>query len=312
MSQLTDDNIQDKDYAYWVKSAARASIVVAVLLLVLKIYAWLASDAASMLSSATDSLLDVFASVMNFIILRYALMPADDDHRFGHGKAESLAGIVQSSFILGSSILLMLHGTSRVLSPVKIENSTIAIIVSVVAVVVTLALVMFQRFVIRKTGSVAISADSLHYQSDLLLNAGVIAALLLTNFVWSGIDGLFTILVGAYLAYGASKIAMTSINHLMDKELSEEDIKLITETVNKHPDVLGVHDIRTRQAGAVKFIQFHLELDDNLPLYQAHQISDEVEANVAMLFESAEIFIHQDPHSMVLTHRMANQTDDTN
>lgn len=296
---VNDESTAREQYAFWVKMASRASIFVASLLMLSKLYAWLLSDSAAMLSSLTDSLLDVFASIMNFVILRYALMPADDDHRFGHGKAESLAGLVQASFILGSSVLLLLHGVSRTITPKAVENSEIAIGVTIFAFCLTLGLVTFQRFIINKTQSVAISADSLHYQSDLLLNAGVLAALLFSQYLWLGADGLFTVLVGFYLAYGAIKIAMTSVHHLMDKELSLAQQQQIVEVANKHPSVYGIHDLRTRQSGVTKFVQFHLELDDSLSLYQAHQITEEVEQAVAELFEDVEVFIHQDPQSLV-------------
>lgn len=167
-----------KNYDFWVRLAAFAATATALLLVILKLYAWAVTDASAMLASATDSLLDLFASIMNVVILRFALAPADQEHRFGHGKAESLAGLVQGSFVLGSAFLLLVNGFERIISPKVVVHTEVGVWVSAIAIVLTLALVILQKFVIRKTQSVAISADSLHYQSDLLLNLGVLAPLL--------------------------------------------------------------------------------------------------------------------------------------
>ena len=286
-----------KNYNKWVNLAAWLASGTALLLVVIKLYAWLVTDASAMLASATDSLLDLFASIMNIIILRFALQPADEEHKFGHGKAESLAGLVQAAFVMGSAVLLMINGGERLINPVLITQPAVGISVTVFTIVITLALVLVQKWVIRKTGSVAISADALHYQSDLLLNAGVLVALILSQDLWIRADGLFTILVGAYLLYGAIKIVWLSVHHLMDHELPAEETQLIIDIVAEQPDSLGLHDLRTRQAGNVKFIQFHLELRDNISLKQAHHISDVVEARIIEKFENCEVFIHQDPVS---------------
>lgn len=286
-------------YPSLVKMAANAAIFVAFILVIVKSYAWFSTDAASMLASTTDSLLDLFASIMNFVILRFALAPADKEHKFGHGKAESLAGLVQSAFVLGSALILALHGLDRLLSPKEIVHSEVGIVVTVVAIIFTLLLIVFQRYVIRLTGSVAISADAMHYQSDLLLNAGVIAALLLSSNKWPMADGIFTILVALFLAFSAVKIVWLCVHNLMDRELPDDEIYKITQLVIMQQGVLGLHDLRTRQSGAIRFIQFHLELDDNLLLFEAHAISDQVEDELIKVFPEAEIFIHQDPQSVV-------------
>lgn len=297
---MSSTKLNDKhSYATLVKAASTASIVVALLLLLSKSFAWLISDSASMLSSVTDSLLDVFASAMNFVILRYSLVPADKDHRFGHGKAESLAGLVQASFILGSCIILLLHGVSRIYEPQPIQHSTVAIGVSVFAIVLTLALVTFQRHVIKQTQSVAIGADHLHYQSDLLLNVGVIVALYFSQVIWLGFDGVFTLIVALYLSIGAIKIVKISINHLMDKTLPDDEIKQIVAIVMSTSGVLGMHELRTRQSGINKFVQCHIELDDQLPLVEAHAITVMVEDKIKENFDNTDVIIHQDPKSVV-------------
>ena len=288
------------DYAFWVRLAAISSSCVALILVVIKSYAWFITDSSAMLASTTDSVLDLFASVMSIIILRFALAPADKEHSFGHGKAESLAGLVQASFVLGSAILLIFSGVSRFLNPQEIVRGEVAIWVTVIAIILTLILVAFQRFVIKRTGSIIIGGDALHYQSDLLLNLGVLAAIMLSQGVWASADGAFTILVGLYLIFGAGQIMVQSVKQLMDHELNDEEIIVIKNIVLKHDKALGIHELRTRQAGAQRFIQFHLELDDNLSLFEAHNIGDDIEADIMAEFAPCEVFIHHDPSSVVL------------
>ena len=290
----TEDN-----YNFLVKLAAFSATAVALLLVILKLYAWLATDASSMLASATDSLLDLFASIMNVVILRFALAPADKEHKFGHGKAESLAGLVQAAFVLGSALLLMINGVERVITPKAIVHSEVGIWVSIIAIVLTLGLVVIQKIVITKTQSLAITADSLHYQSDLLLNFGVLAALFLSQGYWMRADGVFTLLVGIYLMVGAGKIMWLSVHHLMDHELSLEEVEQIKAIILKHDKALGLHELRTRQAGQQRFIQFHLELDDKLTLFEAHSIGEAIEHDIEQALAPCEVFIHHDPTSVV-------------
>lgn len=294
-----DTVTHDKKYNTLVKIAAYSATSAALLLVVIKLYAWFITDASSMLASTTDSLLDLFASIMNVVILRYALAPADNEHRFGHGKAESLAGLVQSAFVMGSALLLVFHGVGRMITPQAIIRSDIGIGVTIVAIIVTLGLVVIQKIVINKTQSVAISADSLHYQSDLILNIGVLLALFLSQSIWKNADGFFTILVGLFLLWGAGKIVWLSVYHLMDHELTEDEQNIITNIVVNHKKTHGLHDLRTRQAGPVKFIQFHLELDDNLSLFEAHAIGELIEKEIEEELSPCEVFIHHDPKSVV-------------
>lgn len=287
------------DYSYWVKIAAFAATATALLLVVLKLYAWMATDASSMLASATDSMLDLFASLMNVVIIHYALAPADEKHKFGHGKAESLAGLVQAAFVTGSALLLVFHGFDRIINPKLVVKTEIGIIVTIIAIVMTLLLVLLQRFVIKKTRSVAISADALHYQSDLLLNLGVLAALILSSGYSQYADGAFTCAVGLLLLSGALKIIYLSVHNLMDHELSEDELTQITTIVLSHDSTLGVHDLRTRQSGPHRFIQFHLELDDRLSLLAAHSIGEAIEKEIEANFSPCEVFIHHDPTSVV-------------
>ncbi len=287
------------DYAFWVRLAAIFSTSTAFILVLIKLYAWLVTDSSAMLASTTDSILDLFASIMSIVILRFALAPADKEHSFGHGKAESLAGLVQASFVLGSAILLIFSGVSRLLNPQVIMHSEVAIWVTIISIVLTLILVVFQRYVIKRTGSIIISGDALHYQSDLFLNLGVLAAIILSQGIWIQADGVFTILVALYLVFGAGQIMIQSVSQLMDSELSEEELSKIKTIVLKHKQAMGIHELRTRQSGAQKFIQFHLELSDHLSLLDAHSIGDEIEADLCQAFTHCEVFIHQDPSSVV-------------
>ena len=290
---------QQHDYSTLVKFAAFAASGTAFILVIIKLYAWFITDASSMLASTTDSMLDLFASIMNVVILRYALAPPDDEHKFGHGKAESLAGLVQAAFVMGSALLLIFHGVGRMITPQKVVQTEVGIWVTVVAIVLTLGLVLIQRVVIKKTNSVAISADALHYQSDLFLNVGVLLALFLSKDIWANADGFFTIVVGIYLLWGAGKIIWLSLYHLMDHELTQEEQDTIKAIVNDHEKTHGLHELRTRQAGAVRFIQFDLELDDDLSLLEAHEIGVAIEHEIEAVYSPCEVFIHHEPKSAV-------------
>ena len=296
---MTTNANSNNDYAFWVRLAAISSSSVALILVVIKLYAWLVTDSSAMLAPTTDSILDLFASVMSIVILRFALAPADKEHSFGHGKAESLAGLMQGSFVLGSATLLIFSGISRLLNPQVITQSEVAIWVTVVAIVLTLLLVVFQRFVIKRTGSIIISGDALHYQSDLLLNLGVLAAVVLSQGIWISADGAFTIAVGLFLMFSAGQIIVQSVQQLMDHELSDEEITQIRNIVLANKKALGIHELRTRQAGAQRFVQFHLELSDDLSFLEAHSIGDDIEADISSVLAPCEVFIHHDPSSVV-------------
>jgi len=291
--------LSHQHYSRWVPLASTAAVVTATLLILGKLIAWLMTDSSSLLASLTDSFMDVSASIINLLAIRYALAPADEEHRFGHGKAESLAGLIQSAFISGSALLLMMHGISSMLNQVPVVRLEAGIWVSAGSILLTLLLVSFQSLVIRKTNSVAIKADMLHYRSDLLLNAGVLLALVLAGQGWHWADGLFAILIGLFLVWGAAHIGYESVQALLDRQLPEEEQARIMALCCAVEGVHGVHDLRTRQSGPTRFVQLHLELDDQLPLVQAHQIADEAELAVRQSFERMEVIIHMDPISVL-------------
>ncbi len=276
-----------------------AAVAVASLLITGKLIAWLMTDSSSLLASLTDSLMDVSASLINLFAIRYALAPADNEHRFGHGKAESLAGLIQSAFISGSALLLVMHGISSLLNQVPVQRLEAGLWVSAGSILLTLLLVGFQRWVVQHTNSVAIKADMLHYRSDLLLNAGVLLALVLAGQGWFWADGLFAILIGLFLVWGAVQIGYESVQALLDRQLPEEEQARIMALCCAVEGVHGVHDLRTRQSGPTRFVQLHLELDDQLPLVKAHQIADEAELAVRQSFERMDVIIHMDPISVL-------------
>jgi len=281
------------------RAATYAAISVAALLVAVKAWAYLVSGSVALLSSLADSALDLLASVLNFLAVRVALTPADSDHRFGHGKAEPLSGLGQAAFIAGSAVLVMIEAATRFGNHQPVSNSNLGIAVIVFAIVMTLVLVQFQKFVVKRTGSVAVGADSLHYTGDLLMNASVIIALILSsNFGLPWADPVFGIGISLFLIFNAVKIAAQSVNLLMDHELPDEDRKHIRELAKKHPKVLSVHELRTRSAGLHQFIQMHITLPREMSLLEAHRVSDDVEKAVRAEFPAADVIIHQDPEGV--------------
>lgn len=280
--------------------ASMASVAVALTLAGLKIYAVVQTGALSVLGSLLDTLLDVIASLVTLFAVRVATQPADEDHRFGHGKAEAIAALFQTSLIIGSGLALILAAGNRLLHPHAVTAPDVGIWVSLVAIVATLALVAYQRQVVRMTGSLAVDTDRLHYESDLALNCAVIAALALESwFRFTGADAAFGLGIAAYLIWGAQKSARRAIDMLMDREWDEARRTQIVAAVTAHPDVRGIHELRTRTSGLDSFVQFHIWLDPELPVKRAHRIVDEVEGRVRALFPDVEVLIHVDPAGII-------------
>ena len=276
--------------------ATVASVSVACLLIVAKIVAAMMTGSVSLLSSLVDSLLDAFASIINLLAVRHALQPADREHRFGHGKAEPLAGLAQAAFIAGSGVFITIEAMHRLGSGEPIENSNIDIAVMVLSLVLTLVLVAFQSHVVRLTGSTAIGADAIHYRMDILLNLSVIAALVAAGeFGLWWFDAVVALAISGYIAWSSWKVGLRSYNLLMDHEFPDDVRERIKNIVWSHPETRGLHDLRTRSSGIQPFIQLHLVLDPHLSLVRAHQISDEVELLIMNEFPGAEVIIHQDP-----------------
>lgn len=281
------------------RRATYASIAVAGVMVLVKLAAWLMTDSVSLLSSLLDSLLDAAASFVNLVAIHQALTPADREHRFGHGKAEPLASLGQAAFITGSAVLLLIQGLRHLLSPVPVTNSGIGIAVMVFAIAVTFALVRYQRRIIQRTGSLVVSADELHYRSDLILNAAVIVSLLATSWLgWLYVDPIFGIAIGLWIIYGAWRVAQKAIVQLMDQELPDDARARIRQIALAHPEVKAVHDLRTRAAGPNAFVQIHIEMPGDMTLAEAHRVSDAVEADILAAFPHSEVMIHQDPEGV--------------
>lgn len=297
--KVTGPEVTTDEAARLLRLATHASVAVAGCLIVVKLAAWIYTDSVSLLSTLIDSLLDAVASLINLFAVRHALTPADREHRFGHGKAEPLAALGQTAFIAGSGLFLIFEAGHRLLDPRPVLHSEIGIAVMVFAIVVTLGLTRLQAYVVRKTGSVAIKADSLHYVGDILVNGAVIVALLLaTELGWTIADPLFGLAIAGYIMFNAWQIARGSLDMLMDRELPEAERARIREIALGNPKVLDLHDLRTRSSGRRTFIQVHIEMDGNLSLYSAHAVADEVEEALQAAYPGAEVIIHQDPYGI--------------
>ena len=291
-------------YSTQVKRAAILAILTALLLIIVKGFAWWQTGSVSILASITDSMLDLFASFINMLILRFALMPADRNHSFGHGKAESLAMLAQSAFISGSAVFLLLQSIHRLNAPQVLTNTHIGIGVTLFSIVITLLLVWYQRRVITQTDSPAIKADHLHYQTDLLMNVTILISLSLTlwDMIWA--DAVFAVFIALYILLSAAKMFVDAVQLLLDIALPEQEVSQIEEIVLSDLRVLGFHDLRTRRSGSVRFIQLHLELDDHLSFLEAHDITDSLERRLRQAFPLVDIVIHHEPTSGVQAESM--------
>jgi len=288
-------NTTPMDNGGLLRLASLASVFTAVILIIVKLAAWLLTGSVGLLASLVDSIMDSLASLINLFAIRYSQQPADEKHRFGHGKAEPLAGLAQAAFISGSAIFLILHAVDRLRYPHELEAIMVGIAVMVFALVLTLGLLSLQHFVINRTGSTAIRADALHYATDVLTNLSILLALYLSSLGWTWADPVFAIGVALYIFYSAFRIGHDAFQQLMDRELSDATTRQILSIANDHEAVLGVHELRTRQSGQMRFVQVHLELDQDLSLERAHIIADEVEDRIKSLLPGVEVIIHLDP-----------------
>lgn len=276
--------------------AALASVAMALFLLGLKMWAVWQTGSMAMLGSLADTALDLFASLVTLTGVRIAAMPADDDHRFGHGKAEALVAMFQVVVISVSAIWIGWSAIQRLQQGQTTSNAEYGIAVSVIAIIATLGLIAYQRSVVARTGSVAIKADALHYSSDLALNAAVIAALVLDQYLGlSGADPIFGLIIAVWLIWGAWNAASEALDQLMDKEWPDEKKQHFIQVAMKHPELKGIHDLRTRSSGAHDFVQFHVWVDPAMTVAAAHDVMDEIEEALMGEFPGTEILIHPDP-----------------
>jgi ferrous-iron efflux pump FieF len=276
--------------------ATYASIAVAFVLITAKLYAYLTTDSVAMLSSLLDSTIDLLSSMVTAFGVASALRPPDREHRFGHGKAEPLAALAQAAFIVGSSVLLGYEAISRFYHPHDIQREELGYAVMGGAIVLTVVLVAFQHLVVKRTSSMAIGADRIHYIGDLLINLAVVAAFALHQ--WTGVfwfDPLFAIVVALSLSVMAIHIARQALTVLMDSELPESDRAKIKQIVRSCPAVRGLHDMRTRSDSDRVFVELHVEMDADLPLSKAHEISENIVELIQKEYPDADVLIHQDP-----------------
>ena len=285
-------------YSQLIKLATWASVVAAISLIGVKTWGWNQTQSVSLLASLIDSTMDSAASLINFFAIRYAMAPADKEHRFGHGKAEALAGLAQALLILVSIGLLLTQTLGRLWNPLVVENTPMGISIMLVSMALTGALVVFQWYVVKRTQSNAIKADSLHYTSDFLMNFGVIIALFLASIGYHGADPYFALSIGAFVVYSAWGIAQSAFHLLLDHELSDEQRHLITQLALTQPQVIGMHDLRSRQSGHMQFIQLHLELQEDMLLLEAHGVAEALELRIMAVFPYADMIIHLDPVSV--------------
>jgi len=280
--------------------AAIASVATAAFLLLLKAFAAWQTGSVAMLGSLADTGLDLLASLVTLYGVRLAATPADHDHRFGHGKAEALAALFQVALITGSAALIGWRAIVRLNDDTPTAQAELGIGVSLIAIASTFALIAYQRRVIAQTGSVAIQADKVHYQSDLLLNLSVVVALVLDQFLGlTGADPLFGIAIALWLAWGAFRASSLAVDQLMDKEWPEGKRERFVALAAQHPQLKGIHDLRTRRSGSRDFAQFHMYVAPEMTIREAHDVMDEVEARIAEEFPGVEVLIHLDPEGHV-------------
>jgi cation diffusion facilitator family transporter len=261
--------------------------------------AWWLSGSVSLLAGLTDSLLDGAASFLNLLAVHYALRPADDDHRYGHGKAEALSGMAQALFIAVSAFLIGFQALDRIQHPQPLGDPGVGLLVMVLSIGLTVALLMLQHRVVKATGSAAIRADSLHYRSDMLLNFSIMLALGLAYYGYSQLDAYFGLAIAFYILWSAISIARETVSVLMDAELPVDVSTKMLELAEAVPGVLGAHDLRTRISGNHWFVQLHLELPGSLTLSVAHDLCERVESAIQNEFPKAEVLVHADPQEVV-------------
>lgn len=281
------------------KAAATASIMLSGGLCLLKIFGAFYTGSLAILSSLIDSLADVFASSVSYVAIRFSTRPASQEHRYGYGRAESISALVQSAFIAGSGLFVMYDGIGRLITPKPMEKPGLGIVIMLLSLSATILLIVFQKYVARKTSSPAIAADSAHYTVDVLTNLSIVLSLIVVKYFHIGwFDVLTAFVISAYLIYNAYKIAAEAVSALTDRELSEDIRQKVIDIVINSEGIDGYHDFRSRDLGGLYFFEIHLELDGNLTLNKTHELTDNVEEKIKKAFPGAQVIIHQDPYGL--------------
>lgn len=279
------------------RMASYASVAVASILLLSKLYAWWQTDSLAMLSSFTDSVFDVLMSLINMFAVRYALKPADDDHRYGHTSIEDIAGLAQCAFIFAAMAMIILQSIERLSNPhMALASPALGMGVSVLGMMLTTALVLFQSYVTRRTKSLVIAADRLHYVGDILFNLGVLVAFILSSrFGLAWADAVMAIIIALVVMWSNRTIGIRAFNNLMDREMPDAEKAAIEAMVAAIPEIRGQHNLKTRYSGTKAFIQLHVEIDASLNFRDAHAIIDRLEKAIMARFEGADVIVHPDP-----------------
>ncbi len=276
--------------------ASIASITVAFTLIAAKGLVWWVSDSLAMLSSLTDSLFDSVTSIVNFLALRYALKPADKDHRFGHTGIEDIAGLAQFIFIVGSMLVILLQSVERIVNPEPLRHETWGVAVSAFGVIITTALVIFQTYVARLTRSLIVAADRAHYASDIIFNLGVMAAFGCSLlFGITRADPFFAIVIAVFVLWATRSIGVRAFNNLMNREMPDEDRDRIKEAIASASPNIAYRALKTRYLGAKAIIQVEIDISRSLSFEDAHRITHEVEEKIASLFDASEVIVHPNP-----------------
>jgi ferrous-iron efflux pump FieF len=282
------------------RMASIVALVLALVLVVVKVWAWLATGSISLLTSAADGLVDVVASTVTFAGVRYAARPADRGHRYGHGKAEAVAAFVQALLLAGAAIGLGIESVQRLFAPQSLNQTGFGIWVIVGSSIAAAGLVGMQTLVVRRTGSTAIAADRAHYVTDVAVNIAVLVALLLERFLgWARADAIGALAISVYMLWNARGMAAHALFQLLDRELDADERARIEAAVLGCDGVQGVHDIRTRNGGDRVFVEFHVEVDGALTVAEGHAIADRAENTVQRLFQTADVTAHQEPAGIV-------------
>ena len=272
------------------------SVSLSVVLVVLKFYAWNETGSVSVLTSLLDSGMDVLISALNLAAVIYAAKPADDQHSFGHSSIEDIVGLVQATFIAASGLLVIYESILHFVNPQPVKESALGIGIISISILFALVIVIYQTIISRRTGSVVLKAELLHYGSDLLLNGAVILSLVIaSNAAYAYVDPLIGLAIATYILHGAWEIGSRSFNNLMDRELEEEMREALKQIIISHSGIRGFHDFKTRRSGSRIFVQCHIEIDASISFMDAHHITDGLEDKLLDILPQAEIILHQDP-----------------
>lgn len=291
-------SLKENDY-FLKKAAAVLSVSVALLLIILKLIAFIKTDSLAIFSSFIDSITDLFASMISFIAVYFSTKPASINHRYGYGKSEALSAFLQAVLVGVSGLFVVIDGINRLIHPVELAHTDVGIWIMITSIAATLFLVLFQTYVANKTNSLAIKADRAHYTVDFLTNSAVIISLIFVkffNFIY--FDAIAALFISLYLLYSAYQLAVEAIDQITDKELSEDIRKNIADIVHNSEGIRGMHDFRSRSLGERYFFELHLEIDGSISLLKAHEFSEAVERKILEAYPDSQILIHQDPYGL--------------